>query len=225
MTTPTNTRPQGGAESARKALIQALDRYLRQDETAGDTDNNVYREGLKAMADALAAPASAQEAPTLSKKDLNKLLNDFARACAFGEDSIARMAASKAIHEYLDAAFSALAATSAHSAAVQQEEEQPSDKQKKLMELADRIDYEELWRRAGMHHDKMTPEQQDRMNAGVALRRYAWLWAPGRWLIFPPVGPVNFSASTLDKVYAMAKKDEGRAALASAQPKTGERSE
>ena len=69
-----------------------------------------------------AALASCQEAPvtpsaatpaapgevTLNKKDLNKLLNDFARACAFGDDLLARMATSKAIHEYLDAAFAAL---------------------------------------------------------------------------------------------------------------------
>ena len=67
MTTPTNTRSQGGADT-RKALIHALDRYLRQDETAGDTDNNVYRDGLKAMADALAVPASAQEALTEAEK-------------------------------------------------------------------------------------------------------------------------------------------------------------
>jgi len=68
------------------------------------------------MIDALAAPSAAiaareQEMPTaLSKKDVNKLLNDFARACAFGDDVLARMAASNAIHEYLDAAFAALAA-------------------------------------------------------------------------------------------------------------------
>jgi hypothetical protein len=41
---------------------------------------------------------------------MNKLLNDFARACAFGEDMLNRMAATKAIYEYLDAA---LASTSA----------------------------------------------------------------------------------------------------------------
>jgi hypothetical protein len=89
-------------------------------------------------------------------------------------------------------------------------EEPPSAKQQKLLDLADRIDHEELWRWAGMDHHKMTPEQRDRMNAGVALRRYAQLWAPGRWVVFPPVGPVRFSASTLDKAVEMAKRDESR---------------
>lgn len=39
--------------------------------------------------------------------------------------------------------------------------------------LANRIDHEELWRRPGMDRDKMTSEQQDRLMAGVYLRRYA----------------------------------------------------
>lgn len=42
-----------------------------------------------------------------------------------------------------------------------------------LEALANRIDHEELWRWPGMDHDKMTPEQKDRMWAGVHLRRYA----------------------------------------------------
>jgi hypothetical protein len=42
-----------------------------------------------------------------------------------------------------------------------------------LRALADRIDHEQLWRWAGMDHDKMTPEQKDRYMAGVFLRRYA----------------------------------------------------
>lgn len=42
-----------------------------------------------------------------------------------------------------------------------------------LEALANRIDHEELWRWAGMDHDKMTPEQKDRMWAGIHLRRYA----------------------------------------------------
>jgi hypothetical protein len=115
--TLTNTRPQGGAVMAdvlEAARLSGLRSYLHG---VNATD---ARKLLTDFLAAIAAPASAQEAPTLSKKDLNKLLNDFARACALGEDSIARMAASKAIHEYLDAAFSALAATAAPSAAVQQ---------------------------------------------------------------------------------------------------------
>lgn len=42
-----------------------------------------------------------------------------------------------------------------------------------LNALANRIDNEELWRWAGMDHDKMTPEQKDRLWAGIHLRRYA----------------------------------------------------
>lgn len=42
-----------GAET--RTLIDALDRYLRQDETAGDTDNGTYRQGTEAMQVALKA--------------------------------------------------------------------------------------------------------------------------------------------------------------------------
>jgi len=43
----------------------------------------------------------------------------------------------------------------------------------KLEALANRIDYEELWRRPGMERDSMTDEQRDRLDAAVNLRRYA----------------------------------------------------
>ena len=86
----------------------------------------------------------------------------------------------------------------------------PSEKQQKLLDLANRIDHEQLWRWRGMDHDKMTPEQKDRMNAGVALRRYAELLQPNRWLIFAPTGPMSFSATDLDKAYEMAKRDDAR---------------
>ncbi|WP_020722912.1 hypothetical protein [Variovorax atrisoli] len=99
----------------------------------------------------------------------------------------------------------------------------PSAKQQKLYELADRIDYERLCLRPGMTHRDMTPEQRDRMNAGVELRRYARIWKADRWIIVPPVGPVQFSASTLDAAYEMAKKDEVRNATAAA-PKAAEKS-
>jgi len=39
--------------------------------------------------------------------------------------------------------------------------------------LANRIDHEELWRVSPLETDKLTPEQQDRMWAGVFLRRHA----------------------------------------------------
>ncbi|MDQ0035881.1 hypothetical protein J2W30_003649 [Variovorax boronicumulans] len=38
--------------------MSALDRYLRQDETASDTDNGVYRQGVEAMKVALSHPAA-----------------------------------------------------------------------------------------------------------------------------------------------------------------------
>jgi hypothetical protein len=46
-------------------------------------------------------------------------------------------------------------------------------KPEELEALANRIDYEELWRRPGMDRDQMTLEQRDRLDAGVNLRRYA----------------------------------------------------
>ena len=42
-----------------------------------------------------------------------------------------------------------------------------------IRELADRIDHEELWRRPGMDILDMTPEEKDRLMAGVYLRRHA----------------------------------------------------
>lgn len=44
---------------------------------------------------------------------------------------------------------------------------------KEIVALANRIDHEELWRRPGMERDSMTPEQRDRLDAAVYLRRYA----------------------------------------------------
>lgn len=43
----------------------------------------------------------------------------------------------------------------------------------KLEDLANRIDFEELWRLPLLDRDKFTPEQRDRLDAGVNLRRYA----------------------------------------------------
>lgn len=39
--------------------------------------------------------------------------------------------------------------------------------------LADRIDHQELWRLSPFDWQELTPEQRDRMDAGVYLRRYA----------------------------------------------------
>jgi hypothetical protein len=79
-----------------------------------------------------------------------------------------------------------------------------------LEALADRIDSEELWRRPGLDRPVMTPEQRDRLDAGVALRRYADLLGKAEWRIYPPRPGVSFSAPTLDKVVEMVRRDEQR---------------
>lgn len=108
--------------------------------------------------------------------------------------------------------WKARAALSAEPPAGQQDEA-VTVKQQKLRELADRIDHEKLWAHAALEHRDWPQDKRDRMNAGVALRRYSDLWKPGHWVIFPPVGPVHFSAGTLDKAVEMAKKDETRKTL------------
>ena len=87
-----------------------------------------------------------------------------------------------------------------------------------LRALANRIDHEELWRWAGMDHDKMTPEQKDRHWAGVHLRRYASDEAPKhrgeRWEVVrlrrlerDPVAKVRLAGVLLDeKAYDEALK-------------------
>lgn len=82
----------------------------------------------------------------------------------------------------------------------------------KLMELADKIDHEQLWRWAGMDRDKMTAEQRDRMLAGVQLRRYADLLGNDGWRIYPPRPGFCLRAGSLDEAVAMAKRDEARRA-------------
>jgi hypothetical protein len=83
-------------------------------------------------------------------------------------------------------------------------------KQGKLLALADRIDHEQLWRRSGLDRFGMTADQKDRMDAGVNLRRYADILAPGHWVLVRPTGAIQFGASTLDKVVEMATRDESR---------------
>lgn len=92
-------------------------------------------------------------------------------------------------------------------------------KQQKLRDLADRIDHEKLWQRAGIDRFDMTPEQIDRLDAAVFLRRYSDILEPGRWLVIPPAGSIQFSAETLEKAVEMAMRDQeriARAALSSA---------
>lgn len=77
-----------------------------------------------------------------------------------------------------------------------------------LMELADRIDHEQLWRRSPLERDSMTQEQRDRIDAGVALRRYADLLGDGGWRIYPPRPGMCFRAGTLATVVDMARRSE-----------------
>lgn len=83
-------------------------------------------------------------------------------------------------------------------------------KQKKLFDLANRIDPEKLWQRAGMDRPGFSDDQKDRLDAGVNLRRYANLLQPDRWLLIPPSGSVQFSSASLDGVYEMAWRDVDR---------------
>lgn len=80
----------------------------------------------------------------------------------------------------------------------------------KLRALADRIDHEQLWRRAGIERGGMTTDQIDRLDAAVELRRWADRKRPGRWIIVPPEGPVQFSAQSLQKAFEMAQTNENR---------------
>lgn len=91
-------------------------------------------------------------------------------------------------------------------AAAQAQAAPDEGKPARLRELADRIDHETLWARAGMDRAGFTPEQCDRLDAGVELRRYASILKPGRWLVIPPEGPARFSAFTLDAAVDAAKK-------------------
>ena len=81
----------------------------------------------------------------------------------------------------------------------------------KLLELADRIDHEKLWRRPGVDRiDKMTPDQLDRLDAGVMLRRYADLLGSNDWRIYPPKPSISYRGPTLDAVVAMVRRTEQR---------------
>lgn len=64
------------------------------------TTTNAFIANVCAASDEMVAytPPAAPAAPAEHAQTLNKLLNDFARACTFGDDAFARMAASKAIH-------------------------------------------------------------------------------------------------------------------------------
>lgn len=97
----------------------------------------------------------------------------------------------------------------ANQACVSPEHHQPAAW---LMELADRIDPDELWRRPGLEQLDMPPEQQDRLEAGVNLRRYADLLGQGHWRVFPPRRGICFRSSTLAGAVEMAQRDEERRA-------------
>lgn len=113
-------------------------------------------------------------------------------------------------HAGLDGAHALLSALTQRPAA--QTEREAHEPNAKLMELADRIDHEQLWRLSGLAQMDLPQEKQDRVLAGVMLRRYADLLGNGGWRIFPPRSGVSFRASTLDKVVEMARRDEARRA-------------
>jgi hypothetical protein len=80
----------------------------------------------------------------------------------------------------------------------------------KLLALADRIDHEQLWRRSALEHFDWPQDQQDRLFAGIELRRYASLLGQDCWTIFPPKGGVSFSSSVFAKAVEMAGKEAKR---------------
>ncbi len=90
------------------------------------------------------------------------------------------------------------------------ERRQAHEPNAKLMELADRIDHQELWRRPGLERLTMPQEQRDQLDAGVALRRYADLLGNDGWRLYPPRPGLCFRAGSLATVVDMARKDEAR---------------
>jgi hypothetical protein len=107
------------------------------------------------------------------------------------------------------------------SGAATTSEDAPSEKQAKLRALADRIDPEKLWTVPLMDRDKLSEAGRDRLDAGVMLRRYAEFFGPGRWVLIPPTGSVQFSAGSLEKVAEMAKADLDRKAMRATQQEGG----
>jgi len=107
----------------RDALIQALDAYLRQDETAGDTDNNVYRRGQAAMSQALSAPppAGAQQAVADALNAYGDLC--FARGAGEWPNDPNRAVPDHKDHDRAFAAVLALAAPAAAQATVSAEDQ------------------------------------------------------------------------------------------------------
>lgn len=87
---------------------------------------------------------------------------------------------------------------------------QSHDPNAKLMELADRIDYEKLWGRPGLEQFDWPQDKRDRMMAGVMLRRYADLLGNDGWRLYPPHPGTSFRATTLDDVVDMARAEERR---------------
>ena len=79
-----------------------------------------------------------------------------------------------------------------------------------LLELANRIDPDELWRRPLLETLDLPPEQAARLEAAVNLRRYADLLGEGHWRVFPPRRGICFRSSTLAGAVDMAQRDEER---------------
>lgn len=181
------------------------------------------RDAIKSLY-AVTSAADAKDAERyrwLRDHDIMQHVGSFAPYIVQGQTM--RMLEGKEVDAAVDAAIAATQAAPASSEfangehTVQATPEAPSEKQEKLRALADRIDHEKLWKLPFMRHGRLTDQQRDRMNAGCMLRRYADLLAPGRWLVLPPTGNVQFSAGSLDKVYEMAKRDEDRRTAQQAQ--------
>jgi hypothetical protein len=84
----------------------------------------------------------------------------------------------------------------------------------RLLELADRIDHEHLWRLSGVAQRDLPQDKRDRMDAGVQLRRYANFFGQDCWRIFPPKPGISFRAKTLEGAYEMASQDAARSEAA-----------
>jgi hypothetical protein len=180
-----------------------------------DTVENLIAWRRRALT-AEAAHALQPAAPgDFVRDDLDALVREYGNAPVIGPGRTRRVVMQD-IYRLASEIFAAPTAGAATTS-----EDAPSVKQEKLRALADRIDHESLWKRPMMCRDQMTDEQRDRLDAGVMLRRYSDLLAPGRWLVVPPTGSVQFSAASLDKVTEMAKADQDRKAMRATQQEGG----
>jgi hypothetical protein len=176
-----------------------------------------YFDSHRAKCPAAASPASTPEAaPTdFVRDDLDALVREYGNAPVIGPGRTRRVVMQD-IYRLAGEIFAAPTAGAATAS-----EDAPSEKQAKLRALADRIDPEKLWTVPLMDRDKLSEAGRDRLDAGVMLRRYAEFFGPGRWVLIPPTGSVQFSAGSLEKVAEMAKADLDRKAMRATQQEGG----